>query len=127
MKAIFSVPVDGTLTVVLNNGDQWEAQPQDLAKFALVETRTVYKRIDEALDLAAKDNDIPNLNQTVFHSVKRLVADALIVVGDPDSEANQAKRVESARTIIKNISDLLAKEIADDRKERTGTESVSRG
>jgi hypothetical protein len=47
MKANFDRPIEGTLHVVLTNGDSWEAGPDDLRKFGLVTAHEAYSIWDK--------------------------------------------------------------------------------
>lgn len=55
MEAQFSRPVRATLHVHLDNGEEWEAKPEDLAKFNLVDRHDAYMAFDDALRQILRD------------------------------------------------------------------------
>lgn len=76
-------PVKASLHVHLENGETWEATPEDLERFGLTRKLDAYMRFNDALSRILRDHDLlsGDLTDAELNPVRYL---AEIAIGHPD-------------------------------------------
>jgi hypothetical protein len=83
MEAQFNRPIRGTLHVHLDTGETWEAKPEDLARFNLVDRHDAYMAFDDALRQILRDAELidGDITDAQLNAVRYLVE---IAITSPD-------------------------------------------
>lgn len=89
--ATYDRPIKATLHVHLDNGESWEATPEDLERFRLVNRHNAYITFDDALSKALRDPGLigRDVTDAQLNPVRYLVETAIVhpdLLDHPDHE-----------------------------------------
>lgn len=94
-------PVKATLMVQLADGTSWEAKPEDLSKFGLVETREAYIRFRDSLAQILRDAGLieaPNELTDCQLNPMRVLVELCLSYGDDEMFKDEFNDPENSDT-----------------------------
>jgi hypothetical protein len=97
-------PVKATLLVRLDNGEEWEPKPEDLAKFNLVDRHEAYMTFDDHLRRILHDAGLigRDITDAQLNPVRYLVELAVVcpdLLNHPDTAETDAEVVALERAL----------------------------
>lgn len=127
MEAAYDRPVKATLMVRLANGEEWEATPEDLAKFRLVARNDAYMGFRRALDhiltnhglLDYDSDDYRELTDAELNPLRYFVETAICYPDLLDHPEHEAWL--SVANLERRLRGLPPVEAADDEHETPST------